>query len=113
MFFVFLEINITVYQQMEDKRHMIVICTCKWCMHVRYCELSVKSEHHYSLKKTEYSTDNERVFKVAVTPPVYFTCMCETRLSGKLHSEVYDYTESRKLDLQDNNVSGNLSISVL
>lgn len=53
--------------------------------------------NHYSLKKTEHSTDNERVFKVVVTPPFYFTCMCETRRSGELHSEVYDYTESRKI----------------
>ncbi|XP_065104291.1 uncharacterized protein [Paramisgurnus dabryanus] len=95
--------NITVYHQVDDREHVIVMCTFESGIHWfgwSSCELSVKTEHNYTLDKIR-NRDDVNLFVVTVNPPVSFTCMCMTTFNENItYSEAYIFDQSGNLNIQ-------------
>ncbi|KAG1973404.1 macrophage mannose receptor, partial [Pimephales promelas] len=88
--------NITVYGQMQDREHVIVMCSFgRWSIESSF-QLSVEGEHNYTLKCPLYYLNEKCVFDVKVSPPVSFTCVHEINSVVNRRSETYNYGPSGK-----------------
>ncbi|KAG1973401.1 secretory phospholipase A2 receptor [Pimephales promelas] len=85
--------NITVYGQMQDREHVIVMCSFgRWFIESSF-QLSVEGEHNYTMKDTLcYSLHYKCMFDVKVSPPVSFTCVHEINSAVNRRSETYTYS---------------------
>ncbi|KAI2662055.1 hypothetical protein H4Q32_007792 [Labeo rohita] len=85
--------NITVYRQMEDGEHVIVMCENN--MAFRKSTLSVESEQSYMLRGHICRPYTKQcVFLVTVSPPASFTCVHEIHSDEDikyLRSQTYNY----------------------
>ncbi len=98
------EPNITVYRQMEDREHVVVLC--KFAEIVTHrgqsFELSVESELNFTIEPQQFSplhSSEMRVFMVTVSPPASFTCVHEIGFNlnvSNLRSQTYNYSGSGK-----------------
>uniref|UniRef100_A0A8C2J532 Uncharacterized protein n=1 Tax=Cyprinus carpio TaxID=7962 RepID=A0A8C2J532_CYPCA len=88
--------NITVFRQMEDREHMIVMCSFGKRLNESSFQLSLKSEHNYTRKNPLCYSSEKCVFEVEVRPPVTFTCVHETDSVVNRQSETYTYSPSGK-----------------
>ncbi|XP_056629400.1 uncharacterized protein LOC130440350 [Triplophysa dalaica] len=109
--------NITVFQEVEDRGHFIVICTDILWRNLLWSspELSIESDNNYTLQRGIRFTIPEIVYKVTVSPPVSFTCVQKGDSTGnitELHSETYSFNESGHPTIQVNRVSGHLEEGV-
>uniref|UniRef100_A0A8C0Y6Y2 Uncharacterized protein n=2 Tax=Cyprinus carpio TaxID=7962 RepID=A0A8C0Y6Y2_CYPCA len=86
--------NITVFRQMEDREHMIVMCSFGKRFIESSFQLSLKSEHNYTRKNPLCYSSEKCVFEVEVRPPVTFTCVHETDSVVNRQSETYTYSPS-------------------
>ncbi|XDV49526.1 hypothetical protein PO909_018760, partial [Leuciscus waleckii] len=81
--------NITVYEQMQDREHVIVMCSFGWRFTKSSFQLSVAGEHNYTLKNPLCYSNEKCVFDVKVSPPVSFTCVHEINSAVNRQSETY------------------------
>ncbi|XP_042586333.1 macrophage mannose receptor 1-like [Cyprinus carpio] len=86
--------NITVFRQMEDREHMIVMCSFGKRFIESSFQLSLKSEHNYTLKNPLCYSSENCVFEVKGSLPVSFTCVHETDSVVNRQSETYTYSPS-------------------
>ncbi|XP_039524942.1 secretory phospholipase A2 receptor-like [Pimephales promelas] len=88
--------NITVYGQMQDRAHVIVMCSFgKWSIESSF-QLSVEGEHNYTMKDPLCYSNDKCMFDVKVSPPVSFTCVHEINSAVNRRSETYNYSPSGK-----------------
>uniref|UniRef100_A0A671TDE0 Uncharacterized protein n=1 Tax=Sinocyclocheilus anshuiensis TaxID=1608454 RepID=A0A671TDE0_9TELE len=83
---------ITVYQQMEDREHVIVMCSFGRRFIESSLQLSVDYEQNYTLKNPACIAHDVCVFNITVRPPVSLTCIHEIITFGNdsyLLSESY------------------------
>uniref|UniRef100_A0A8C1UBL0 Uncharacterized protein n=1 Tax=Cyprinus carpio TaxID=7962 RepID=A0A8C1UBL0_CYPCA len=95
------EPNITVYRQIEDREHVIVLCKFAEMFRMTYrwqsFELSVESELDYTIEPVEFFPfyySEMQVFLVTVRPPASFTCVHEIYSDldvRNLRSQTYNY----------------------
>ncbi|XP_077079504.1 macrophage mannose receptor 1-like isoform X2 [Siphateles boraxobius] len=88
------EPNIRVYGQVQDREHVIVMCSFGRSFFESYFQLSVEGEHNYTLINALCYSDEECVFDVKVSPPVSFTCVHEINSAVNRRSETYTYSPS-------------------
>ncbi|XP_052419428.1 uncharacterized protein LOC127963523 [Carassius gibelio] len=86
--------NITVFRQMEDREHMIVMCSFGKRFNESSFQLSLKSEQNYTLKNPLCNSSEKWVFEVNRSLPVSFTCVHETDSVVNRQSETYTYSPS-------------------
>uniref|UniRef100_A0A8C1ZNN4 Uncharacterized protein n=1 Tax=Cyprinus carpio TaxID=7962 RepID=A0A8C1ZNN4_CYPCA len=83
---------ITVYQQMGDREHVIVLCSFGRRFIESSFQLSVDYEQNYTLKNPACIAHEMCVFNITVRPPVSLTCIHEIITFGNdsyLLSETY------------------------
>ncbi|XP_050972911.1 uncharacterized protein LOC127169515 [Labeo rohita] len=83
---------ITVYQQIEDREHVIVMCSFGKRFIESSFQLSVDREQNYTLKNPVCIAYEVCVFNITVRPPVSLTCIHEIitfRNESYLQSEAY------------------------
>lgn len=97
------EPNITVYRQMEDRDHVIVLCKFAEVFTTRRqsFELSVESELNYTIEPEElhFPSPETYVYMFTVSPPASFTCVHEIGFDPdvrNLRSQTYNYSGSGK-----------------
>lgn len=97
------EPNITVYRQMEDRDHVIVLCKFAEVFTTRResFELSVESELNYNIEPLQFPffPSEMHVYMVTVIPPAFFTCVHEIGFDPdvrNLRSQTYNYSGSGK-----------------
>ncbi len=97
------EPNITVYRQMEDRDHVIVLCKFAEVFTYRRqsFELSVESELNYTIQPLQFPffSSEMHVYMVTVIPPASFTCVHEIGFDPdvrNLRSQTYNYSGSGK-----------------
>ncbi len=100
------EPNITVYRQMEDREHVVVLCKFAEMFRMTYrrqsFQLSVESELNYTIEQQQFSSlhsSEMHVYMVTVSPPASFTCVHEIDFYldvRNLRSQTYNYSESGK-----------------
>jgi len=83
------EPNITVYRQMQDREHVVVMCSFGRRFTKSSFQLSVEGEHNYTLKDPLCYSNEKCVFDVKVSPPVSFTCVHEINSAVNRRSETY------------------------
>ncbi|XDV49528.1 hypothetical protein PO909_018761 [Leuciscus waleckii] len=89
--------KITVYRQVEDREHVIVLCESDMTSNMFFesSTLSVESELKYTMKRLTSSLFSDScVFLVTVSPPASFTCKREIHSNGEsknLSSQTYTY----------------------
>lgn len=94
--------NITVYRQVEDREHVIVLCESDNTFNTFYSQsftLSVESKLEYTIRLTSSPCSDLCVFLVTVSPPASFTCEHEVHSNGEvknLSSQTYTYGLSGK-----------------
>ncbi|XP_039522696.1 uncharacterized protein LOC120475704 [Pimephales promelas] len=86
------EPNIAVYRQMQDREHVIVMCSFGRRFIESSFQLSVEGEHNYTLKCPLCYSNEKCVFDVKVSPPVSFTCVHEINSVVNRRSETYTYS---------------------
>ncbi|XDV49516.1 hypothetical protein PO909_018751 [Leuciscus waleckii] len=79
---------------MQDREHVIVMCSFGWRFTKSSFQLSVAGEHNYTLKNPLCYSNEKCVFDVKVSPPVSFTCVHEINSAVDIHSETYTYSPS-------------------
>ncbi|XP_059358860.1 uncharacterized protein LOC132097248 isoform X2 [Carassius carassius] len=89
---------ITVYQQMEDREHVIVMCSFGRRFIESSFQLSVDYEQHYTLKNPACIAHEVCVFNITVRPPVSLTCIHEIITFG---NESYLLSETYVLEHHD------------
>ncbi|XP_058641070.1 uncharacterized protein LOC131545885 [Onychostoma macrolepis] len=89
---------ITVYQQMEDREHVIVMCSFGRRFIESSFQLSVDYEQNYTLKNPACITHEVCVFNITVRPPVSLTCIHEIITFG---NESYLLSETYVLENHD------------
>ncbi|KAI7797934.1 uncharacterized protein LOC130568288 isoform X2 [Triplophysa rosa] len=102
--------NITMYQQVEDRGHFIVMCTNKLWSHSGWSssKLSIESDNNYTLERVIHFQHDVNYYKITVSPPVSFTCVQKARFRGnitKLHSETYIFNQSGYPTIRVNKIS--------
>ncbi|XP_048066126.1 macrophage mannose receptor 1-like [Megalobrama amblycephala] len=87
--------SITVFRQMQDKEHVMVMCSFGRRFIESSFQLSVKGEHNYTLKNPLCYSNEKCVFDVKVSSSVSFTCVHELNSLVSHRSETYtdDYEE--------------------
>uniref|UniRef100_A0A8C2IXJ0 Fibronectin type-II domain-containing protein n=1 Tax=Cyprinus carpio TaxID=7962 RepID=A0A8C2IXJ0_CYPCA len=86
--------NITVYRQMEDREHMIVMCSFGRRLIESSFHLFLEGEHNYTLNNTLCYSSEKCLFEVKVSPPVSFTCEHKIQFVENHQSETYTYSPS-------------------
>ncbi|CAM4718799.1 unnamed protein product [Leuciscus chuanchicus] len=86
--------SIAVYGHMQDREHVIVMCSFGWRFTKSSFQLSVAGEHNYTLKNPLCYSNEKCVFDVKVSPPVSFTCVHKINSAVNHQSETYTYSPS-------------------
>ncbi|XP_048066382.1 uncharacterized protein LOC125280103 [Megalobrama amblycephala] len=86
--------NITVFRQMQDGEHVMVMCSFGRRFIESSFQLSVEGEHSYTLKNPLCYSNEKCVFDVKVSSSVSFTCVHEINYVLNHHSETYTYSPS-------------------
>ncbi|ROI64859.1 Macrophage mannose receptor 1 [Anabarilius grahami] len=81
--------SITVFRQMQDREHVMVMCSFGRRFIESSFQLSVEGEHSYTLKNPLLSSNEKCVFDVKVSSPVSFTCVHEINHAVNQQSETY------------------------
>ncbi|KAL1270319.1 hypothetical protein QQF64_032608 [Cirrhinus molitorella] len=89
---------ITVYQQIQDREQVIVMCSFGRRHYRSSFLLSVDCEQNYTLKNPECIAHDVCVFNITVRPPVSLTCIHEIITYGY---ESYVQSETYVLDYHD------------
>ncbi|KAK2898237.1 hypothetical protein Q8A67_009655 [Cirrhinus molitorella] len=89
---------ITVYQQIQDREQVIVMCSFGRRHIESSFQLSVDCEQNYTLKNPECIAHDVCVFNITVRPPVSLTCIHEIITYGY---ESYLQSETYVLDYHD------------
>lgn len=96
---------ITVYQQMGDREHVIVLCSFGRRFIESSFQLSVDYEQNYTLKNPACIAHEMCVFNITVRPPVSLTCIHEIITFGNdsyLLSETYGQSYKILISVKDN-----------
>nr|XP_055023259.1 uncharacterized protein LOC129413569 isoform X2 [Misgurnus anguillicaudatus] len=103
--------QITVYQQVEDRRSVIVICRPNRRIKWESCTLTVEDALDYTKEEIQSSRADMCVFKVTVSPPASFTCMLRTQ---RIETYYYDGSGNLDSDYNENGsvIGGFLSIGI-
>ncbi|XP_048066108.1 uncharacterized protein LOC125279932 isoform X3 [Megalobrama amblycephala] len=86
--------SITVFRQMQDREHVMVMCSFGRRFIESSFQLSLKGEYNYTLKNPLLSSNEKCVFDVKVRSPVSFTCVHEINHAVNRQSETYTYNPS-------------------
>ncbi|KAK9971035.1 hypothetical protein ABG768_026931 [Culter alburnus] len=81
--------SITVFRQMQDREHVIVMCSFGRRFIESSFQLLVEGEHNYTLKNPLCYSNEKCVFDVNVSSPVSFTCVHELNSLVSHRSEAY------------------------
>ncbi|XP_048066116.1 uncharacterized protein LOC125279935 isoform X1 [Megalobrama amblycephala] len=86
--------NITVFRQMQDGEHVMVMCSFGRRFIESSFQLSVDCEHNYTLKNPLCYSNEKCVFDAKVSSPVSFTCVHEINSVVNQQSETKTYSPS-------------------
>ncbi|XP_073675230.1 uncharacterized protein [Garra rufa] len=86
--------NITVFRQMEDREHVIVMCSFGRRLIESSFHLFLEGKHNYTLNNTLCHSNEKCVFEVKVSPPTSFTCEHKIHFVENHQSETYTYSPS-------------------
>lgn len=107
------EPNITVYGQMQDRKHVIVMCSFGRRFTKSSFQLSVEGEHNYTLKNPLCYSNETCVFDVKVSSPVSFTCVHEINSVVNHRSETYSDHHEEGVSLFYIYFSSSIAISLV
>ncbi|XP_067250478.1 uncharacterized protein [Chanodichthys erythropterus] len=88
--------SITVFRQMQDREHVMVMCSFGRRFTESSFQLLVKGEHSYILKNPLCYSNEKCVFDVNVSSPVSFTCVHKLNSVVNQQSETYTCSPSGK-----------------
>ncbi|KAK9971037.1 hypothetical protein ABG768_026933 [Culter alburnus] len=86
--------SITVFRQMQDREHVMVMCSFGRRFIESSFQLSVEGEHNYTLKNPLCYSNEKCVFDVNVSSPVSLTCVHEINNAVNQQSETYTCSPS-------------------
>ncbi|KAK9971036.1 hypothetical protein ABG768_026932 [Culter alburnus] len=79
---------------MQDREHVMVMCSFGRRFIESSFQLSVEGEHNYTLKNPLCYSNEKCVFDVKVSSSVSFTCVHEINSAVNRQSETYTYSPS-------------------
>ncbi|KAL1270315.1 hypothetical protein QQF64_032604 [Cirrhinus molitorella] len=77
---------------MEDREHVIVMCSFGKRLFVSTFHLFLEGEHNYTLNNPLCYSSEKCVFEVQVSPPVSFICEHKIHSVESHQSEIYIYS---------------------
>ncbi|KAL1270321.1 hypothetical protein QQF64_032610 [Cirrhinus molitorella] len=97
--------NITVFRQMDDSEHLIIMCSFGRRLIESSFHLFLEGEHNYTLNNALCYSGGKCVFDVKVIPPVSFICEHRIHFIESHQSETYIYSPS-ELAKNDDDAKG-------